>query len=133
MIGLNLIRIELLGRRVDVCQIGVLAPVDHVVGGRRTDRPNTGGFLRFVLRGYCRKDPPVGSIRSGNFIPKRQVLRIESAVADDRLIAKQFDLNFWAYARVESVRNPDILKKMKKAGVNWLAYGIEAASETVRG
>lgn len=50
----------------------------------------------------------------------------------DRIIAKGYDLNFWAYARVESIRNRDILHKMKKAGVNWLAYGIEAASERVR-
>lgn len=50
----------------------------------------------------------------------------------DKIIAHGWDLNFWAYARVETVRNIDILKKMKKAGVNWLAYGIEAASERVR-
>jgi radical SAM superfamily enzyme YgiQ (UPF0313 family) len=50
----------------------------------------------------------------------------------DRIIAAKLDLNFWAYARVESVRNPDILKKMRQAGVRWLAYGIEAAHERVR-
>ena len=50
----------------------------------------------------------------------------------DRIIAADLNLNFWAYARVESVRNPDILKKMRKAGVRWLAYGIEAAHERVR-
>lgn len=50
----------------------------------------------------------------------------------DRIIASGMDLNFWAYARVESVRNPDVLKKMRKAGVRWLAYGIEAAHERVR-
>lgn len=50
----------------------------------------------------------------------------------DMIIARGYDLNFWAYARVETVRNVDILHKMKKAGVNWLAYGIEAASERVR-
>lgn len=50
----------------------------------------------------------------------------------DRIIAADLGLNFWAYARVESVRNPDILKKMRKAGVRWLAYGIEAAHERVR-
>ena len=50
----------------------------------------------------------------------------------DLIIAKGYDLNMWAYARVETIRNPEIMKKMKKAGVNWLAYGIEAASEKVR-
>jgi anaerobic magnesium-protoporphyrin IX monomethyl ester cyclase len=50
----------------------------------------------------------------------------------DLIIARGYDLNFWAYARVESIRSLELLQKMKKAGVNWLAYGIEAASERVR-
>ena len=50
----------------------------------------------------------------------------------DQIMARGYDLNLWAYARVESIRNPEILVKMKKAGVNWLAYGFEAAHERVR-
>lgn len=50
----------------------------------------------------------------------------------DLLIARGHDLNFWAYARVETIRSPELLAKMKKAGVNWLAYGIEAADPKVR-
>lgn len=50
----------------------------------------------------------------------------------DRIIAAGYDLNLWAYARVENIRSRELLAKMKKAGVNWLAYGIEAASERVR-
>ena len=38
----------------------------------------------------------------------------------------------WCYARVETIRKREILDKMKQAGVNWVAYGIEAASERVR-
>ncbi len=50
----------------------------------------------------------------------------------DLLIAKNYDLNFWAYARVETVRDLNLAKKMKKAGINWLAYGIEAGDFDVR-
>ena len=50
----------------------------------------------------------------------------------DRIIRAGYDLNMWAYARVETVRTPDLLRKMKKAGVNWLAYGIESANQKVR-
>ena len=50
----------------------------------------------------------------------------------DGLIARGYDLNLWAYARVESVRSPDLLRKMRRAGIRWLAYGIEAAHERVR-
>src|ERR1041385_4035352 len=43
----------------------------------------------------------------------------------DLVIARGYDLNFWAYARVETIKDADLLAKMKRAGVNWLAYGIE--------
>lgn len=48
-----------------------------------------------------------------------------------RLINKGYPLNFWAYARIDSV-NFDHLLKMKKAGINWLCLGIESGSEIVR-
>lgn len=46
------------------------------------------------------------------------------------LIRKDFGLNIWAYARVDSVK-PELLKTMKNAGINWLAYGFEAGSNKV--
>lgn len=49
----------------------------------------------------------------------------------DRIIARGYDLNIWAYTRVDTVRD-NMLEKLKRAGVNWLALGIEAASERVR-
>ena len=49
----------------------------------------------------------------------------------DLIIEKKLDLNIWAYARVDTV-HVDTLSKMKKAGFNWLALGIESASADVR-
>jgi len=49
----------------------------------------------------------------------------------DLLIPKKYDLNIWAYARVDTVKKEN-LEKMKKAGINWLALGIESASLEVR-
>jgi len=49
----------------------------------------------------------------------------------DLLIEKDMDLNIWAYARVDTVHE-NTLDKMKKAGFNWLALGIESASSEVR-
>ena len=46
----------------------------------------------------------------------------------DEIIKRGYKLNIWAYARVDSV-NPHLLEKMKKAGINWLAYGFEAGTE----
>lgn len=49
----------------------------------------------------------------------------------DAIIERGLDLNIWAYARVDTVKD-GMLDKLKQAGVNWLAFGIEAASERVR-
>lgn len=49
----------------------------------------------------------------------------------DELIARNYGLNIWAYARVDTVR-PHMLEKLRKAGVRWLALGIESGSEHVR-
>jgi radical SAM superfamily enzyme YgiQ (UPF0313 family) len=40
------------------------------------------------------------------------------------------ELNLWAYARVDTVR-PDRLNLLRRAGVRWLALGIESASTYV--
>jgi len=49
----------------------------------------------------------------------------------DAIIERGYQLNIWAYARVDTVKE-GMLDKLKRAGVNWLAFGIEAASERVR-
>jgi radical SAM superfamily enzyme YgiQ (UPF0313 family) len=41
------------------------------------------------------------------------------------------DLNFWAYARVDTVK-PETLATLRKAGIRWLALGIESGSKHVR-
>jgi len=47
------------------------------------------------------------------------------------LIDRQYDLNIWAYARVDTVRD-DMIDAMRAAGVRWLAVGIESADAGVR-
>ena len=49
----------------------------------------------------------------------------------DLIIDRGYDLNMWAYARVDTVK-PEMIQKLKSAGVNWLGFGIESASEKVR-
>jgi len=41
------------------------------------------------------------------------------------------DLNIWAYARIDTVK-PETLNLLRKAGIQWLALGIESGSEYVR-
>lgn len=49
----------------------------------------------------------------------------------DAIIARGWDLNIWAYARVDTVKD-GMLDKLKRAGFNWLAFGVESANEKVR-
>jgi radical SAM superfamily enzyme YgiQ (UPF0313 family) len=49
----------------------------------------------------------------------------------DEILARGWDLNLWAYARVDTVKDA-MIDKLARAGFRWLAFGIEAASERVR-
>jgi radical SAM superfamily enzyme YgiQ (UPF0313 family) len=49
----------------------------------------------------------------------------------DLIIRRGYDLNMWAEVSIPTM-TPRMLEKMKKAGVNWLVYGIESAVEDVR-
>lgn len=49
----------------------------------------------------------------------------------DHIIERGYKLNIWAYARVDTVKEK-FLEKLKRAGFNWLALGIESGSKHVR-
>jgi len=44
---------------------------------------------------------------------------------------RRYDFNIWAYARIDTVKE-EYLETLKKAGVNWLALGIESGNTVVR-
>ena len=48
-----------------------------------------------------------------------------------QIIEEGFDFNMWAYSRIDTVRK-DALDLFKRAGVNWLALGIESGAQLVR-
>jgi len=49
----------------------------------------------------------------------------------DLIIQKGIKINFWAYARTDTV-DQALLIKMKQAGINWIAYGFESGNTAVR-
>lgn len=49
----------------------------------------------------------------------------------DRIIERGYDLNIWAYARIDTVKD-EFLDKLNRAGFRWLALGIESGSKHVR-
>lgn len=59
------------------------------------------------------------------------------ALNEDRIVSlcsmiaeRGYDLNMWAYARVNTVTER-MLEEMKKAGINWVAYGFESGNQRV--
>jgi radical SAM superfamily enzyme YgiQ (UPF0313 family) len=71
-------------------------------------------------------------IRNIKFVDEMFVLNKEHVLGIcDGLIDLGHDLNIWAYARVDTVRE-EFLEKLQKAGFKWLALGIESASKHVR-
>ncbi len=42
-----------------------------------------------------------------------------------------YKFNIWAYARID-IMDKELLKVMKKAGINWLCYGIETGNDDIR-
>lgn len=49
----------------------------------------------------------------------------------DRIIERGYDLNIWAYTRVDTIKD-GMLEKLRAAGFRWLAVGIEAGADRVR-
>ena len=45
---------------------------------------------------------------------------------------KDDSLRMWAYSRIDTIKNPDTLKKVRKAGIKWLCLGIESGDKEVR-
>tara|TARA_B100001123_G_scaffold442956_1_gene587772 strand:- start:954 stop:2513 length:1560 start_codon:yes stop_codon:yes gene_type:complete len=45
---------------------------------------------------------------------------------------KNDELRMWSYSRIDTVKRPEILKLVRKAGIKWLCLGIESGDKAVR-
>jgi radical SAM superfamily enzyme YgiQ (UPF0313 family) len=54
--------------------------------------------------------------------------RVEQFI--EGLKSRGYDLNMWAYARMDTV-NPQLLKKLRSVGMRWVAYGMESVSQRI--
>jgi anaerobic magnesium-protoporphyrin IX monomethyl ester cyclase len=72
------------------------------------------------------------NIKNIKFIDELFVLKPEhfEKIAQG-LIKRNYGLNIWAYARVDTTKE-EHLETLKKAGINWLALGIESGDPKVR-
>ena len=42
------------------------------------------------------------------------------------------DLKMWAYSRIDTVKRPEVLNVVRKAGIKWLCLGIESGNKKIR-
>ena len=42
------------------------------------------------------------------------------------------EFKFWAYSRIDTVRDPETLSLVRKAGIKWLCLGIESGNKEIR-
>ena len=63
------------------------------------------------------------------FLNKKRYTPILNRLADLNVYD---DLRLWAYARIDTVPNPEILELIRRAGFRWLCLGIESGSKAVR-
>ena len=70
-------------------------------------------------------------IRNIKIIDEMFVLKQSHVLAlCDGIIERGYDLNMWAYARVNTV-TPVMLERMRQAGIQWVCYGFESAERRV--
>lgn len=71
-------------------------------------------------------------IKNIKFVDEMFVLKAAHVMGIcEKIIERGYDLNIWAYARVDTIKD-EFLEKLKAAGVRWLALGIESGSKHVR-
>jgi radical SAM superfamily enzyme YgiQ (UPF0313 family) len=79
--------------------------------------------IDFLVRTY--------QIRNLKIMDEMFALKESHVVRLCELISERgYDLNLWAYARVNTV-SPGMLTKMKQAGIHWVAYGFESGNQKV--
>ncbi len=115
----------------DFCMINIVNRNDN---GEEIDASHSRG-MRFWSPGWVARemrklaDLGVKTLRISDemfFLNRRYYVPVLEQVIENR-----FDFNMWTYARVDSVRR-DQLDLFKRAGVNWLALGVEAGNQVVR-
>ena len=117
--------------KCDFCMINIVNRTDNADGTVSANSPNMRFWSpQFMLKEF-EKLAAMGAktIRVSDemfFLNKNY---FEPLV--DGLAERDLGLRMWTYSRIDTVR-PQYLEKFRKAGINWLALGVEAGNQTVR-
>lgn len=117
--------------KCDFCMINVLNRVDNSEGITSADSAVMRFWSPEFILGEFGKLVAMGvkTIRISDemfFLNKRHYEPLLKG-----LIERGYDLRMWSYSRVDTVR-PQYLELFRKAGIRWLALGIEAGNQEIR-
>ena len=115
----------------DFCMINIVNRVDN---GDGVSAAQSRGMRFWSPRWVAREmrklaDLGVRTLRISDemfFLNRKYYVPILQAAIDQK-----FGFNMWTYSRIDTVRR-DALDLFKRAGVNWLALGVEAGNQLVR-
>jgi anaerobic magnesium-protoporphyrin IX monomethyl ester cyclase len=117
--------------KCDFCMINIVNRADNAEGVSAANSPN----MRFWSPAFMLKELEklagmgVKTIRVSDemfFLNKNYYEPLVKGLAE-----RDYELRLWTYSRIDTVR-PQYLELFRKAGIQWLALGVEAGNETVR-
>ncbi len=117
--------------KCDFCMINIVNRVDNSEGVASANSPNMRFWSPGFILGEFEKLAAYGvhTIRISDemfFLNKKYY---EPLV--DGLIERNLGSRMWSYSRIDTVR-PHYLDRFKRAGIDWLALGVEAANQNIR-
>ncbi len=117
--------------KCDFCMVNIVNRVDNADGVVSASSPNMRYWSPDFITKEFEKLAALGveTLRISDemfFLDKRYYEPLLKNIIDRGL-----NLRMWSYSRVDTVR-PDYLELFRKAGINWLALGVEAGNQNVR-
>ncbi|MDE3098674.1 MAG: radical SAM protein [Verrucomicrobiota bacterium] len=117
--------------KCDFCMINIVNRVDNTEGIVSANSPNMRFWSpQFMLKEFEKlAGMGVQTIRVSDemfFLNRNYFEPLVNGLAE-----RDLGLRLWTYSRVDTVR-PQYLEKFRKAGIHWLALGVEAANQTIR-
>ncbi len=117
--------------KCDFCMINIVNRNDNSDGVVSANSPNMRFWSPELILGEFAKLAELGvrTIRISDemfFLNKNYFEPLVNGLAE-----REYGFRMWAYSRIDTVR-PQYLEQFKKAGINWLALGVEAGNQMVR-
>ena len=117
--------------KCDFCMINIVNRVDNAEGIVSANSPNMRFWSPQFILGEFEKLANLGveTIRISDemfFLNKKYYEPLLNSI-----IERGYKFRMWAYSRIDTVR-PNYLELFRKAGIGWLALGVEAGNQVVR-